>query len=422
MVTNRELQYRNLDTLINVCSVDLRTYYSDGIIETAELIKVAQKINYELGLQINQTKETIIEIEHGRSKLPSDFNFLNFAMICRHYTTHEKVTGGGIVQTEDVTWNPPANYLTSCPCWTIVSYGAQCTVTSCSGAKSTMFFPANSDGSPITSQICATYVDVTTAMPAGNLTASTNSYCYNNATTGQLQCNQPPPDCDCQVPPESPCQLQSPDYDPWKQNKVRTMCNGTVDIKIVEECHHEERHYHHFEPIFIQSCRRASAFCSQDDFRLPGNVGILKDNFLELGRIRHDRGRGFAIDHEQCVKVYLNYQGMLEDEDGNLLVLDHPMINEYYEFAIKERILQNLYLNGEPDIERRLHYMEGKLREARHDALQIAYMPDFSLIKSTMSIQRRKMNEIHVAPFSRYYGMQHISAFYDSMVNGRYRE
>ncbi len=54
MTTNKELQYRSLDQLIDVISVDLRSYYSDGVIEVGELIKVAQKCNYKLGLQINQ--------------------------------------------------------------------------------------------------------------------------------------------------------------------------------------------------------------------------------------------------------------------------------------------------------------------------------------------------------------------------------
>ena len=44
-------------------------------------------------------------------------------------------------------------------------------------------------------------------------------------------------------------------------------------------------------------------------------------------------------------KVYLNYQGMMEDCDGNLLVPEHPLLNEYYEYALKQRILENLIMN-----------------------------------------------------------------------------
>ena len=45
--------------------------------------------------------------------------------------------------------------------------------------------------------------------------------------------------------------------------------------------------------------------------------------------------------------VYISYQGAMEDGDGNLLVLDHPYCNEYYEYALKERILENMVFAGE---------------------------------------------------------------------------
>ena len=46
-------------------------------------------------------------------------------------------------------------------------------------------------------------------------------------------------------------------------------------------------------------------------------------------------------------KVYLSYQGAMENDQGDLLVLDHPYCNEYYEYAIKQRILENMVWNGE---------------------------------------------------------------------------
>ena len=32
----------------------------------------------------------------------------------------------------------------------------------------------------------------------------------------------------------------------------------------------------------------------------------------------------------------------MENEEGDLLVLDHPYCNEYYEYALKQRILENM--------------------------------------------------------------------------------
>jgi hypothetical protein len=58
----------------------------------------------------------------------------------------------------------------------------------------------------------------------------------------------------------------------------------------------------------------------------------------------------------QTGKVYLNYQGQMEDENGDLLVPDHDLLNEYYEYALKARILENLYMNGE-DVMQRLQLL-----------------------------------------------------------------
>ncbi len=125
---------------------------------------------------------------------------------------------------------------------------------------------------------------------------------------------------------------------------------------------------------------------------------------------------------ETCSTVYLNYQGMLENEQGELLVLDHPLINEWYEFSIKERIVENMYINGEPDLERRLQYIQKKVAEYEKEAMNIAYMPDFQLVKATYARERQIQNEKHFAPFSRYHGWNVISASFDYAVNGRYRQ
>jgi hypothetical protein len=96
-------------------------------------------------------------------------------------------------------------------------------------------------------------------------------------------------------------------------------------------------------------------------------------------------------------KVYLNYEGILEDEEGNLLVVDHPLINDYYEYALKRRVLENLYFKGE-DVERKLQLVELRYREARKQALGIANTPEFKEIEEVVQLNRR-------AAFQRYYSV-----------------
>ena len=95
--------------------------------------------------------------------------------------------------------------------------------------------------------------------------------------------------------------------------------------------------------------------------------------------------------------MFISYQGALEDEEGNLLVLDHPMINEYYEYAIKQRLLENLYINGE-DVAQKLQLIEQKLRAARNYALTIVNTPDFAEMKKNWELNRKAM-------YQRYYNM-----------------
>lgn len=100
--------------------------------------------------------------------------------------------------------------------------------------------------------------------------------------------------------------------------------------------------------------------------------------------------------------VYLNYLGNLEDEKGNLLVLDHPMVNEYYEYAIKQRILENLYMNGE-DVVQKMQLIEQRLRPARSNALSMVNTPDFKEMYNLWKMNREAMYGKYYNMFKSYY-------------------
>ena len=56
---NYTLKYRTFDQLLEDVTVDLYTFALENMIEPQQLIKLVRKINYDLGLRINQTKEVI---------------------------------------------------------------------------------------------------------------------------------------------------------------------------------------------------------------------------------------------------------------------------------------------------------------------------------------------------------------------------
>ena len=97
-------------------------------------------------------------------------------------------------------------------------------------------------------------------------------------------------------------------------------------------------------------------------------------------------------------QVYINYQGMLEDDDGNILVLDHDGINEYYEYALKQRIVENLIMNDEKVSPTKLQLIEQRYRTARNFAMSVVNTPNFNELKKTFKMNRKAM-------YSKYYDM-----------------
>src|SRR5690242_14729433 len=95
-----EIKYRTFDELMDDVMLDFQQYANEGMIQHAQLIKVAQRVNYDLGLRIYKTKEDILEISHGKAKLPDDFYVLNYALLCSKFKIVQPLIQGR--HTEDV--------------------------------------------------------------------------------------------------------------------------------------------------------------------------------------------------------------------------------------------------------------------------------------------------------------------------------
>jgi hypothetical protein len=67
------VKYRTFDDLMNEVKTDFFTYEMEGMIEPSQLIKIAQKVNYDLGLRIHSEKQRILDVVDGKVKLPDDY-------------------------------------------------------------------------------------------------------------------------------------------------------------------------------------------------------------------------------------------------------------------------------------------------------------------------------------------------------------
>lgn len=114
--------------------------------------------------------------------------------------------------------------------------------------------------------------------------------------------------------------------------------------------------------------------------------GWIKGDFLKIQGI--EKGN-----------IYINYESSMEDEEGNLLVIDHPLLNDYYEYALKRRILENVYFNGEESALQKLQVIEPRYDRAKKEANGVADMPDFKELQDTLDINRKAAHKRFISIF-----------------------
>lgn len=105
------------------------------------------------------------------------------------------------------------------------------------------------------------------------------------------------------------------------------------------------------ERTLSNSCRGGKCFGHDDrlSYELDINEGIILTNFK----------KGF---------LYVSYLSEMVDEDNNILVMDHPLVRPYYEYAIKKRLMENWFLTNDADVGQKLQYIVQMMQQARLEA------------------------------------------------------
>jgi hypothetical protein len=288
-------KYRTFDQLLEDVTVDFSTYALEGMVEPQQLIKVATIVNYDLGLRIHRVKETVLDVEHSKAKLPSDFAYLNYAFCCNSYTISNTMPAGTTVDTTYTKYVPDPGDPKQCV-----------TPTDCK-------------------DVCVVQTCPTTA---------------NGTTT----------------------------------------YNEHIVVQFVGA--EQYRTYSDYAPLRITNSNKVLCDCPNVNIQSM-HIAEIRDNFL--------------LTNFEKGNVYISYQGAMEDNEGNLLVLDHPYCNEYYEYALKERILENMVFSGE-NVTQQLGYIQGKLRASRNNALGFINTPDFEEMRKIWEVNRK-------AQYHNYYNM-----------------
>lgn len=338
----------------------MRHYDLEGMIDPQQLIKVAIKVNYELGLKVNPSRSKAIEIHKGKGKLPLDFYVLNFALLCEGRKAHAHKHASMRTYTEGLLEGA-----------LLAQQYAQFNTANVRQFNATIDIVPGQN--VITHNLRTTEVVVQALAPDGTLQAFQLETIDQNmirliseATTtitgvriiviGQGRTNQ------------------------YESAEIVSSPSGTSVVSYNTQGRRHE--YTSLIPMRIEKNKSVSADCFNVNSHDP-HTAVIKNGFLVTN---FDEGT-----------VYINYQSMMEDDQGNLLVMDHPIVNEYYEYALKQRIYENLYMSGE-NVLNFLQLVEQRLRGARNNALSFINTPDFRELKQVWEMNRK-------AQYHNYYNM-----------------
>lgn len=97
-------------------------------------------------------------------------------------------------------------------------------------------------------------------------------------------------------------------------------------------------------------------------------------------------------------EIYIMYFTAMQDEDGNTIVPFHPLISNWYEWCIKEKILQDMMFNSDGDVANKLQYASKQKALYWLDAVNFVNEPLYNELKDIQTRKDRKF-------YDQYYKM-----------------
>lgn len=146
----------------------------------------------------------------------------------------------------------------------------------------------------------------------------------------------------------------------------------------------------------LSPIRITEASAKMCDKRCPGigNNALEYEMDLCTGQIKTTLKEG---------NLYINYLSSMEDESGNLMIIDHPLIRPYYEYAVKKHLMETFFLNGDANVLQRLQFLQMELEKpggARERAISFIQIIEPSELNQVMEINRDHFYRKYVVPFT----------------------
>ncbi len=92
-------------------------------------------------------------------------------------------------------------------------------------------------------------------------------------------------------------------------------------------------------------------------------------------------------------ELYMMYYSNLIDEDGNILVPFHPLLTNWYEWCVKEKILIDMAFNSDGNVSDKLKLAQLEKTKSWLDALDFEMEPEYQNLKNIQKKNEMKMWE-----------------------------
>lgn len=350
---NYTLKYKRFSELLADVRTDLEMYDAYGLVDPAQMIKVALLCIKDLGLRIYQLKEDVIDVENGRVALDPFFYSFNWGYLCNKKIVTTRTIRG--IQTEHNILNQKLLHSKQNRLLDDCGNPIPKPLFDCCGHPIGLNNPIhpNTTNCNAIDNSCSLIIN-----PIDN--SDTGSTCCPNSQDTKSNLLFPP------------------------TRVVYSTCSGDL-VEVVELSNNEMITFELVSPLILEN-KYADTTVDCPECNIKARQ---RESMTNLHKIRISNG--WLYTNFKKGKIYISYYA-IPNEDGELLVPDEPIINDYLEYAMKRRILENAIMsNIDRDVQDKFQIIEARYMDARVKAKSLVNMPNFRELQNLWRINRQAM-------------------------------